>query len=121
MKGYIRLLLIFIATLVISFLLYYTGIWALAILAGFISAVMLSNSYSSGAAVSFLSGILSSLLFLFANYSTAGGPIFVVAYDAGAIAGIPGYIFIVITLIVSGAYCATGNVIGTYFKKLLHF
>ena len=120
MKEYVRLPLIFIITLIISYFLYYTGIWALVVFAGLISSLILSNRYSTSLPISFISGLISSLLFLTINFLIRGGPIFKVAYYTGVIAGIPGNVFIVLSLVLSGVYCAIGSTIGTYINKVLH-
>ncbi|MGC9183178.1 hypothetical protein [Caldisphaera sp.] len=96
MKESLRLLLIFIIALFLSYIFLYTGIWLLVILAG----------------------LISSLLFL-SNYIVMGGSTLKISYYAGEVAGIPGILFIIISLLLNGIYILIGSVIGIYIKKIL--
>lgn len=117
-KESLRLLLIFIIALFLSYIFLYTGIWLLVILAGLISSVVFGKDYIRTLIISFLAGLISSLLFL-SNYIVMGGSILKISYYAGEAAGIPGILFIIISLLLNGIYILIGSVIGIYIKKIL--
>lgn len=117
MKEIVRGLIIFVITAVLGYFLLYSNIWPLIIIAGIVSSLM-GEKFTSTLVSSFIGGIVSSFLFLL-NYIILGGQIGKVAYYAGAVAGIPGYTFLLITFLISGIYCLLGSIIGLYFKKLI--
>ncbi|WP_292319329.1 hypothetical protein [Caldisphaera sp.] len=54
------------------------------------------------------------------NYNIVmGGSILKISYYAGEVAGIPGLLFIIISLLLNGIYILIGSVIGIYIKKIL--
>jgi hypothetical protein len=63
-------------------------------------------------------GLTSSALFIEASYAASGAPALREAYLAAAVAGVPGFTFIAVTLLLTGVYCVIGNVIGVYIRKL---
>ncbi|MGC8567023.1 MAG: hypothetical protein ACP5I6_05810 [Caldisphaera sp.] len=116
MRDIVRSLIIFIITAVLGYLLLYTGIWPIIIIAGIVSS-LIGERFTSTLISSFIGGIIASLLFLL-NYLALGGQVGKMAYYAGAVAGFPGTTFLLFTFLISGIYCLLGSIIGIYIKKI---
>jgi hypothetical protein len=120
MRDLLRYSIVFLITLALSYALLYTGIWALTTIAGLVATVAFSREYLKAAISSFIGGTTSSGLFLYLNYAVFGGPVLEVAYYAGAVAGIPGYTFLLLTFLLTGIYCVIGSIIGVFIRKIIH-
>jgi hypothetical protein len=118
MRDFFRYLIVFVITLILGYIILFSGIWVLTVIAGFIPSIIYSKKYLKALISSFSGGIISSLLFLF-NYIALGGPIFKIAYFAGAVAGLPGSLFLIISILLTGIYCIIGSIIGTYIRKII--
>ena len=119
MRYSVSLVLVFVVTLALALALTYTGLWPLTVLAGLVAALAFAREYGWSSLASFLGGLTSSALFIEANYAAFGAPALREAYLAAAVAGVPGFTFIAVTLLLTGVYCVIGNVIGVYIRKLL--
>lgn len=117
MRESVRLAALFLVTLVLAFALYYTSIWMLAILAGLVASLPFGRRYLADLPVSFVAGLLSSVLFIYINFVSQGAPAIEEAYYASAVAGLPGNVIFTLTVLASGVYCIIGSIIGLYIKK----
>ena len=120
MRDLFRYSIVFIVTSILAYALLSTGVWVLTIIAGLVAAIMFSKGYLKATASSFLGGVASSGLFIFLNYVTLGAPIVKIGYYAGEVAGLPGSIFLIFSILLTGLYCIIGSIIGTYTGKLIH-
>ena len=101
----------------LSWLLLYAGIWALAALAGMAAGILTGTRYLPSFALGAAAGAVCSLVWLYPALSPgASGYVNAV----GALASIPGYLLLALSFIITALFVGSGGVLGSWARKSFH-
>lgn len=114
-KGAIAALVFFAVATLLSWLLLYTGIWALVVAAGVAAGILIGGKYLQSFALGIAGGVVSSVVWLFPALSP-GASGYVNAI--GALASIPGYLLLTMSLVITALFVGSGGVIGVWMRRL---
>lgn len=113
-EGALRALLFFAVAAVLSWLLLYTGTWALVAVAGIVAGILTGLKYLPSFAFGIAAGTISSLVWLFPALAP-GASAYVNA--VGYLASIPGYLLLALSLLITALFVGSGGVIGSWARN----
>lgn len=113
-RGALNALLFFALAVLLSWLLLYTGIWALVAIAGIAAGVLTGIRYLPSFALGLAAGTIASLVWLFPAVAPgASGYVSAV----GSLASIPGYLLLALSFIITALFVGSGGVLGSWARK----
>lgn len=111
-----RTLLLFSISALLCWLLLYTDIWLLAVLAGLAAGIAAGSRYSTAFGAGFAGGLAGTFPWMLPLLAP-GASAYVGA--VGSLASVPGYMLVALTFLESALFVACGGVIGVWFHGWL--